>query len=750
MQKIVMPDLVRLLARVGSRAMGDADLPVALAEASAESGASLRDGDVRATADGTASVALHVFNDTGDRDDGRALGVRRRVAGPREADDFRPLLLKKPGQAWLRIALEADAEAVARATHGALAARAEAGRNARLLGYRRHAPDEGCARAIANDLARFPSALSLDDVLALDVGDACVVQAEGRLSASASVSWSGLLSAAVPAIGELAGRDAGAFLVEVPADADASIAVSIEDGFSIGFARQHAAGDRAFRVVLQRHRDDAREAAAAVGIEAGFADPGAVARVVAGALAEALDAPADALRAIREATSFAGLPPRQRAVAKALAERLGIADSDPLDALRERLEDLDKRFSGRIEDLVGTRASLALEAEYRRLASDTVLLEAELSEEALRRLHPALLALDTDAVLADPVADRGVVSLLRDRVIERLRGWRIGVSLGTWLELESAQQREDRAVARRHIDADGDRTRREYLGATRYSARVNGWSTAYGATFEVVDAGDGAGVACSLDLWWEESRLRADAGGLARIVDDAVLWGVIAGDGASSLLARLGDVLHGVHRCRPRFELVLEGDAARDALARLAKAGPSPWAKHAARALPRNARIRGRLDCMARETHYGPAFAMLGDATGPAMRRTIAGAVQDLDRSLAARERKGDAPWTAWRVLRQAGIATTGFTQAFGAFANAASLIDTTLVRADGPADQDAAWSSLGDAFGALRPAFEQPFTLRTVAGLLADGPASTRAGARLELAYERGGDSRSLIVAGA
>src|SRR5688500_17704306 len=105
-----------------------------------------------------------------------------------------------------------------------------------------------------------------------------------------------------------------------------------------------------------------------------------------------------------------------------------------------------------------------------------------------------------------------------------------------------------------------DRTRARFHGGStpRYNARVNGWSTAYGATFEVVDAGDGAGVACSLDLWWEESRLRADAGGLARIVDDAVLWGVIAGDGASSLLARLGDVLHGVHRCRPRFELVLE------------------------------------------------------------------------------------------------------------------------------------------------------------------------------------------------
>lgn len=739
MQKIVMPDLVRLLAHVGTRAMGDADLPVALAEGSAEAGVSFRDGVLRATADGTASVALHVFNDKGDRDDGRVLGVRRRAAGPREADDLRPLLLKATGKAWLRIALEADAEAVARATRGSLAVRAEAGRNARLLSYRRHAPDESCAAAIGADLARFASALSLDDVLALGVGNACAVEAEGRLSASASVSWSALLSAAVAAIGGLAGRDRDAFLVEVPAAADASLAVSIEDGFSIGFARQHASGDRAFRVVLQRHRDGDRKVEAAVGVEAGFADPEAVARVVAGVLADALDAPAEALRAIREATSFDTLPKRQRAVAKALAERLGIADNAPLDALRERLKDVDARFAGRLETLAGTRAGLLLEAEYRRLASDAVLLEAELSEDALRRLHPALLALDTDAVFANVAVDAGAVSLLRDRVVERLHGWSIGASLGSWFELESKQQRKDRVVERRRIDAEGDRTRREYLGATRYTARVNGWSTAYGATFEAVDAGDGAGMACALDLWWEEGRLRADAGGLARIVDDAVLWGVIAGDGASSLLARLREALHGVDRCRPRFELALEGEPALAAFARLAKADRFTWAKHAARALPRNARARGRIDCAAREALYGPAFAALGDATGSAMRRTIAGALQDLDPSLAARERKGDAPWTAWRVLHQAGIAATGFADAFGAYANAASKIGA-----------DTAWGSIADDFAALRPAFEQPFTLRTVASLLADGRPSPRADARLELAFERDGESRSLLVASA
>ena len=750
MQKIVMPDLVRLLARVGSRAMGDPALPVELAEGAAETSVSFGDAGLRGTAEGVASVALDVFNDTADRDDGRVLGVRRRAKGAREADDTRPLLLKTPGDAWLRIALEADAEAVARATRGALSGRAEAGRNARLLAYRRHAPDARCAEAIGADLARFPSALSVGDVLALGVGDACVVQAEGRLSASTSVSWSTLLAAAVPAIADIAGSDRGILVVEVPADADASLAVAIEDGFSVGFARQHASGEHAFRVVLQRRRVDDRKLAGAVGVEAGFADPQAVARVLAGTLASVLDAPAEALHAIREATSFDDLTPRQRAVANALAERFGLEGSAPMQALRDRLEALDTRLAGRLQALAGARASVLLEAEYRRLESNAVLLEAELSEDALRRLHPVLLALDTGAVLADPAAVGGAVSLLRDRVVRRLHGWTIEASLGNWFEFSSAQQREARILERRRIDAEGDRTHREFVGATRYAARANGWSTTYGATFEAVDEGDGTGPACALELWWEEARMRTDVDGLARIVDDAVLWGVIPQAAVRSVLSRLDTALHGVAHCRPRFELVLEEGACRAAFAHLADADTAAWARHAARALPRNPRVHARIDCAVREALYAPAFAILGDARGPALKRRISGALRGADPALVARERKADTPWTAWRVLRRAGIADTGFDDTFRAFAEAAAGIEDALRTMREGREADVAWAAMDAAFVALRPAFEQPFILRTITSLLAGAGAPMRPAARLELAFERDGEPHSLLVAGA
>ena len=744
MHRIVLPDLVRLLARVGTRRIGDPAVPVVLAEAGVERGVAVRDGALRADADAEASVALHVFNETGDRDSGGVLGTRRRRAGALAAGDHRPLLLKTDHHAWLRVALAVSADARVRGSGRSFDAGASANGQATLLAYRRHAPDEDCAAAIVDDLARFADARSVGDVCTLGVGDACVMQAEGTLTASVSLSWAALLSATVPAAAELAGRDAQAWLVEVPAEGGAELAVSIADGFSVSFARLHSDGDAAFRVALRRHHRDERSLAASLSVDAGFADPAAVAHVATGALAAVLAVPADALRAIREATSLRALPARHRPYVAALVERLGLADNAPLEALRERLETLDARLAGRIEAVVRARASVVVEAEYRRLAQDTLLLEAELSEAALRRLHPALLALDTATILADDGPGRAAWSLLHDRSIERLQGWSIGAALGSWFELEGRQRRQDRFLERRRVDAGGDTTRHEYAGATRYTARANGWSTAYGATLEAVD--DGTGPSCALHLWWEEGRLRADAGGLARIVDDAVLWGLVTADGAAALHARLLAGTEGIGRCRPRFDIVLEAGAASAALARLASANRAEWATHMARALPRNAWFPARADCAARGSIYGPVFALLGDTSGPGLRRAVAGALRAEDRRLVARERTGQAPWTAWRVLQQSGLTDAGPARSWRAWGEAAARCTAALDGGQRTTGAGAAVTAIGDAFGDLRAAFEQPFPLRTVASLLA-GPAHAGGGVSLALAFERDGEARSLLV---
>src|SRR5690606_19021583 len=288
---------------------------------------------------------------------------------------------------------------------------------------------------------------------------------------------------------------------------------------------------------------------------------------------------------------------------------------------------------------------------------------------------------------------------------------------------------------------------RELHVSTRYTARANAWSTDHGATLEAMDDGTGAGTGCALALWWEESRLRADEAGLARMVDDAVLWGVVRPGEAEALLARLAIALQGVGRCRPRFDLALDASNAARAVATLAATGTAGWAAHAARALPRNAREPGRLDCAAREALNAAPLAAVADLRGPALRTALAEALRPVAPRLAARERAGVVPWTCWQVLRQAGLATRGPGTAWRARADAAAGLSAVLARGGRATPLDPAdWRVLAEAAEALRPAFEQPFTLRTLASMFGRAAPGT---ARLSIAHVRDGAPMTLLVAG-
>lgn len=100
-------------------------------------------------------------------------------------------------------------------------------------------------------------------------------------------------------------------------------------------------------------------------------------------------------------------------------------------------------------------------------------------------------------------------------------------------------------------------------------------------------------------------------------------------------------------------------------------------------------------------------------------------------------------------MLRQAGLTPHGPHATWRDWSLAAS--DLAQRSGDGPTlEGRAANEALSEAFARLRPAFEQPFTLRTVASLLAGGAQSGpgQGGIRLTLAFERDGEPRSLLVA--
>ena len=132
--------------------------------------------------------------------------------------------------------------------------------------------------------------------------------------------------------------------------------------------------------------------------------------------------------------------------------------------------------------------------------------------------------------------------------------------------------------------------------------------------------------------------------------------------------------------------------------------------------------------------------------SGSGLRRAVAGALRAEDRRLVARERTGQAPWTAWRVLQQSGLTDAGPARNWRAWGEAAARCTAALDGGQRTTGAGAAVTAIGDAFGDLRAAFEQPFPLRTVASLLA-GPAREGGTVSLALAFERDGEARSLLV---
>lgn len=758
MSKIAIPDLVEKLAGAAAKPLKDSSLKTELLSYDKGAETTAQSGSIKAVFGATAAAAIHLYNSADDIDDDGVIGNRGEAVDPAKAStDWRPQLVFQPGNAWLKYSLSAAATAKATAKIGTAGGSIGGDRSLRLLCYKRHDAAVRIGEAVLADVDEIASVLSASEIAGLSVGEAVALKSRGKLTATLSISWSDIFSTSLHGLTDVLGADrAGAFLINVGASASASFTATIDDDFSLSFVRERASGDRAFRVALRKSAvHDARfEAKAGVQIE--FADPAAVEKVLASVVAGVLDAPAAALKAIDEATSLERVPQRYRPVAEALAERFGLDEANPLPKLKKKLQELSELLSERVTQIAKTKVSLGFSYEYMRLASEASLLEATLSEEALARLHGALLSFDFQRVLAYTGSGYALEFFLHQKTVERVRAWGFSLGVGTWFNLKSKQLRKDRFVSRRYVSPAGEALTRAYLGSTQYSANANTWTTEYGAALKAdleqarapqqTAARD---FKCGLHLWWEESRIKT-ATELARVVDDAVLWGVIDAAAAPALEAQLQGALGSAGECKPRLSVMLSDHGLRQAMRAFAGADDAAWARHAARALPWYAKQSARASCASREAVYAPlfeAYRRRPDASGSALKQLIAKSLRDYGGGLAGQESIGETPWTVYQVLLRSDVDQRRFWSRWERLrSGAARMTDLLEVRGD--------WNDFDDNFAMLRGVFEQTFLIRAAASLLAEAlPAQARDGkacaSTLSIAYRDGNQDKSLIVGG-
>lgn len=723
MSNVEIPELARKLLVFGGRRLNDS-VPTELLSLGKDVGTTAKSGAITAVFGASVAAAIHLFNDAGDKDEDGVLGAAGASAGAAKMTTaWRPQLPFAAGSTWLKYSLGADVTARASGSIGVAGGSISGDRSLRLLCYKRHNTTDKIGSAIAADLNDISSPLAVADILALSLHEATALKIRGKLTAKLTLSWADIFSTSLHEFADLFGAaDSGAFLIEVASSASASFTATVDDDFTLCFVREKAAGERPIRVALRKSITHDQRFLAKAGIQVGFADPLAVKAVVDKVLGGILGLPAAALEAIERAPSWKSVPDKVRPLVTALTERFGIEDVDPLKAIKEKLKELDSLLNDRIDQIARTKVALGLQYEYLRIASEASLLEATVSEATLGELHGAMLAFDFAKVLAYSGPGLALDFFLHQKTVDRVRAWGFSLGIGTWLKISSKQTRRDRFVSRRYVSAGGEQLTQAYLGSTVYTAKTNTWSAEYGAMLKAdleeahapqqTMARD---FKCGLHLWWEENKIRAGSG-LDRIVDDAVLWGVIGAAGASALHQQLTTKLDKVADCKLRLSAMLSDHGLRQAVRALAGVSDEECGRHAARALPWHAGQTARATCASREAAYSPFFARYALApgrSGSGLKQLVAESLRDYGGGLAGQEAKGETPWTLYQVLLRTNSDNQRFWKRWQDLrAGASRLAELLDVRGD--------WGDFDDDFKLMSRSFEQVYLIRAVASLVA------------------------------
>jgi hypothetical protein len=477
----------------------------------------------------TGQLAVHVLNRADMKDEDHVFGKDAHIAFDLQHAWVKYKLTVKGGRklSAARAAFDADGELT-------------------FADYRMHQARDAAWTAVQSDLRQPRTLLRLEDVYALEPGEALAVESGGSLSLPLSFSWADALTAKLGDV--LRGFPRVPLALKIDAGLDARASVRLRDQFSVVVSRTPA-GKIRFTVTKARSRDHS------YGIE-----------VAVGAEASAVDAIEELFEPVIQAATSA---------AHGAAEEQAAAD------LEKRVR---SEVHKRLLEVARWKASTGFAYEYARIDENTAIADFILSDDSLlAEDHALVMSGDLrrlPELLREDGGRRTLVRYLNETTLVRRSSSGFSLGIGKWIDVRARAESVLRESTRTSLDGFQLIT---FRGTRRYEEKAIPendfqWTVDLKAQMdEFRERPVSTNFDCGLHYTVSLERARLGEHDLARMLDFAAMWDICAPSPAD-LAEAVG------HHAIVRVHLIID----RDALAETLSVQPDlgAWADPLAAAMP--------------------------------------------------------------------------------------------------------------------------------------------------------------------
>jgi hypothetical protein len=554
------------------------------------------------------SFTVAILNDVNDPDEDGILGS---TAVKTAEGALPPQLAFDPAVAYLKIRAEAGVKATGSLPLGAFVGiDAEAEASAIFADYRVHQPSEQARAAFTMDIGNARFATKLQDVLALEAGEALAFRFGGRVSADVTVSWSDLFTGQLGSLGKALGTVAP-IAVSIKAGASASFSVGISDDFLIVFSRVDA---NRWRAGVRKVKSSRIAPSVDAGIDIGLSNPKQLQELISVALDGVLGAPFEKVQDLLKASSLDDLGSTERKIAKTVLDRLGLKDERAtIEALRERVGAIKEKIAGNIEKVLKTRIALSFAYEYNRITSDTNLLQATFTAKAIKALHPDVIKGKTQSTVQAIRDGKSGIDLelyLNQKEIVRTHSWGFTLGFGKWATIGGKDFKKVSTI--RRTDFQG-RIQESYLGARSYTGTWVGEKSEWGVDLKADMKNYSAeplvnDFSFGIHLLWLVEQKDLSPSELEEWLDSGVIWRVFREQDVIEARARLAPALS--NSASLNVQVTIPNSVVRAVLPDLAVSPTDSFAPALALAMPWMKVSDARQSAARRRQLYTPLWAM--------------------------------------------------------------------------------------------------------------------------------------------